>query len=43
MKVLVVGANGQLGKEVETQFQSKYEMLLYPLCQNSCHRTPRKV
>ena len=29
MKVLVVGANGQLGKEVATQFQSKYEMLLY--------------
>jgi len=29
MKVLVVGSNGQLGKEIARQFQSKYELLLY--------------
>ena len=29
MKVLVVGSNGQLGKEIARQFQSRYELLLY--------------
>ena len=31
MKVLVVGSNGQLGKEITRQFQSKYELLLYDI------------
>ena len=31
MKVLVVGSNGQLGKEIKRQFESKYELLLYDI------------
>ena len=31
MKVLVVGSNGQLGKEITRQFHSKYELLLYDI------------
>ena len=31
MKVLVVGSNGQLGKEITKQFQEKYELLLYDI------------
>ena len=29
MKVLVVGSNGQLGRELTRQFQSRHELLLY--------------
>lgn len=31
MKILVVGSNGQLGKEITRQFQSKYELLQYDI------------
>ncbi|MFZ3100600.1 MAG: dTDP-4-dehydrorhamnose reductase [Desulfitobacteriaceae bacterium] len=31
MKVLIVGSNGQLGKEITKQFQSRYELLLYDI------------
>ncbi|WP_236639269.1 dTDP-4-dehydrorhamnose reductase [Pelosinus sp. UFO1] len=29
MKILIVGANGQLGRECKRQFQEKYELFLY--------------
>jgi len=31
MKIIVVGSNGQLGKEITRQFQSKHELLLYDI------------
>jgi len=31
MKVLVVGSNGQLGKEITMQFRSGYELSLYDI------------
>ncbi|HZK54081.1 MAG TPA: dTDP-4-dehydrorhamnose reductase [Desulfosporosinus sp.] len=31
MKILVVGSNGQLGKEIAKQFQSKHELELYDI------------
>lgn len=31
MKILIVGSNGQLGKELTRQFESKYELLLYDI------------
>ena len=31
MKILIVGSNGQLGKEITRQFQSRYELLLYDI------------
>ena len=31
MKVIVVGSNGQLGKEITRQFQARHELLLYDI------------
>jgi len=31
MKILIVGSNGQLGKELTRQFESKHELLLYDI------------